>query len=88
MRGAWLVIWAVGLWLASGGGTAAQTDSVAAFTAAIEAVCRGYAAAQAGMPFELAFDRCMVARHCRTVPGAPGWQCPLPAPVAGHGGGF
>lgn len=88
MRRARPVVWAVSIWLASGAVAAAQTGSDAAFTATIEAVCRGYAAAQAGMPIGLAFDRCMAERHCRTVPAAPGWQCPLPAPVAGHGGGF
>lgn len=88
MRGAWPTIWAVALWLACGVSAAAQTDSVAAFTATIEAVCRGYAAAQSGVPFEPAFEQCMAGRHCRKVVGALGWQCPLPAPVAGHGGGF
>jgi hypothetical protein len=88
MRGAWLVIWAVGLWLASGAVAAAQTGSVAAFTATVEAVCRGYAAAQTGTPFNAAIGRCMAERHCQPSPGASGYRCPLPAPVAGHGGGF
>ncbi|HEY1260556.1 MAG TPA: hypothetical protein VGF34_15015 [Stellaceae bacterium] len=82
------ILWTVSIWLASGAGATAQTGSAAAFTATIAGVCRGYAAAQTGMPAALAFERCMIERHCRMAASASGWQCPLPAPVAGHGGGL
>jgi hypothetical protein len=79
---------AVSIWLAGGAVATAQIGSIDAFTATIGAVCRGYAAAQSGMPAAVAFDRCMIERHCRRAASASGYQCPPPTPVAGHGGGL
>lgn len=84
-----LVFRAALIWLAGGAAAAAQQGAGdAAYTATIAAVCRGYAAAQTGMPAALAFAQCLGERHCRATPAGPGYRCPPPAPVAGHGGGF
>ena len=84
-----LIFWAALIRLAGGAVAAAQQGAGdAAYTATIAAVCRGYAAAQTGMPAGIAFAQCLGERHCRAAPAGPGYRCQLPAPVAGHGGGL
>jgi hypothetical protein len=81
-------LWAALLLLTTGVVASGQTDSDVAYAAMIEALCRGYAAAQVGMPADSAFDQCMLARHCRAAPRPSGYQCEMPQPMSWHGGGY
>jgi hypothetical protein len=79
------------IWLLAGVATAGgQPGPGAAYdrAAAIEAICRQYAATQIGMPPDLMFNQCMSERQCRVSPGASGYQCRLPGPLSWHGGGY
>jgi len=78
------------IWLAAGGAASGQTGPGVAYdrAAVIQAICRQYAAAQAGMPADLMFNQCMLERHCRISPGSPGYQCESPGPMTWHGGGY
>lgn len=82
------ILWAALILLLAGAAASGQTDPEIAYPAAIETLCRQYAAAQVGMPADLAFDQCMLARHCRVSPGSPHYRCELPGPMAWHGGGY
>jgi hypothetical protein len=77
------------IWLIAGA-ACGQTGPGVAYdrAAAIEAICRQYAAAQKGMPVDLMFDQCMSERHCWMSAGSPGYQCELPGPMTWHGGGY
>jgi hypothetical protein len=77
---------AAAIWLMTGV-TDAQTGADAAYTASIEALCRGYAGTQVGLPADFAFRQCMSERHCRVLPGA-GYVCAMPGPMSWHGGGY
>src|SRR5215472_14996357 len=63
------VVAAALVWLAASAAASAQTGAGDAYgrAAAIEAICRQYAAAQTGMPADLMFRQCMSERHCRPV---------------------
>jgi hypothetical protein len=56
-----------------------------------QAICRQYAAAQSGMPYDTMYAQCMFARGYR-VPGfqpspdSPGYQGELPGPALHNGG--
>jgi hypothetical protein len=78
------------IWMAANAGAGGQTHQGVAYerAAAIEAICRQYAAAQTGMPADLMFDQCMSERHCRVSPGSPDYRCELPGPMTWHGGGY
>jgi len=84
------VVAAALVWLAASAAASAQTGAGDAYgrAAAIEAICRQYAAAQTGMPADLMFRQCMSERHCRVSSGAPGYQCEAPEPMSWHGGGY
>jgi hypothetical protein len=59
--------------------------------AAVAAICRGYAAAQHALPYDIMYAQCMYARGY-VVPGfspspnSPGYQGELPGPGAIGGG--
>ena len=76
------------IWLVAGIAARGQTRAGAAYDGAIEALCRGYAAAQQGMPADLMFSQCMSERHCRVSAEAPGYRCEPPGPMTWHGGGY
>ncbi len=81
--GAALLIW----WAATAAGNA-QTGSEASYTDMMLALCRQYAAAQAGMPRDVMFQQCMAQRHCWVSAGAAAYQCEAPGPMSWHGGGY
>jgi len=78
------------LWLVAGAAASGQADPGVASNraAAIQAICRQYAAAQTGMPPDLMFNECMSGRHCWVSPGSAGYQCEAPGPMTWHGGGY
>lgn len=80
------------LWLFAGA-AGAQTGSglVSDKAALTEAICRQYAAAQRGMPYETMYAQCMSARGYRVPgfspsPNSPGYQGELPGPALHNGG--
>lgn len=79
---------AASIWLVAGIAARGQTQAGAGYDSVIEAICRGYAAAQRGMPADLAFNQCMSERHCRASAEAPGYRCEPPGPMTWHGGGY
>ena len=59
--------------------------------AVTEVICRQYAAAQRGMPYDIMYAQCMYARGYRVPgfspsPNSPGYQGELPGPAAHNGG--
>ena len=83
-----LILWAALILLLAGTAVSGQTEPEIADPAAIETLCRQYAAAQVGMPADLAFNQCMLARHCRVSTGSRQYRCELPGPMTWHGGGY
>jgi hypothetical protein len=74
------------LWFMAGAAASAQTGGVGYDCAALtQAICRQYATAQRGMPYETMYAQCMYARGYR-VPGfspspdSPGYQGEMPVP--------
>jgi hypothetical protein len=61
------------------------------YSAVVQQICRQYAAAQHGLPYDTMYAQCMYARGYR-VPGfspspdSPGYQGELPGPAAHNGG--
>lgn len=61
------------------------------YSAVVQQICRQYAAAQHGLPYDTMYAQCMYARGYR-VPGfspspdSPGYQGELPGPTAHNGG--
>jgi hypothetical protein len=56
-----------------------------------QAICRQYAAAQSGMPYDTMYAQCMFARGYRVpgflpLPDSPGYQGELPGPALHNGG--
>ena len=81
------------LWSITGDAVSAQTGGEVGHdqAAATKAICRQYAAAQRGMPYETMYAQCMYARGYRVPgftpsPNAPGYQGELPGPAAHDGG--
>src|ERR1700730_18595048 len=81
------------LWSITGDAVSAQTGGEIGHdqAAATKAICRQYAAAQRGMPYETMYAQCMYARGYRVPgfapsPNAPGYQGELPGPAAHDGG--
>jgi len=58
-----------------------------------EAICRQYAAAQRGLPYDTMYAQCMYARGYRVPgfspsPNSPGYQGELPGPALHNGGAW
>jgi hypothetical protein len=56
-----------------------------------DAICRQYAAAQRGLPYDTMYAQCMYARGYRMPgfspsPNSPGYQGELPGPATHNGG--
>jgi hypothetical protein len=61
------------------------------YAAVVQQICRQYAAAQHGLPYNTMFAQCMYARGYRVPgfspsPNSPGYQGELPGPAAHNGG--
>src|SRR5262249_31680481 len=59
--------------------------------AVVQAICRQYATAQHGLPYDTMYAQCMYARGYRVPgftpsPNAPGYQGELPGPATHNGG--
>ena len=81
------------LWFMAGTAASPQTGPGVGYdrAAQTEAICRQYAAAQRGLPYDTMYAQCMYARGY-VVPGfspspdSPGYQGELPGPGAIGGG--
>jgi hypothetical protein len=81
------------LWFMSGTAARAQIGPAVGYDRAAvnQAICRQYAAAQRGMPYDTMYAQCMYARGYRVPgfsrsPNSPGYQGELPGPAAHNGG--
>jgi hypothetical protein len=80
------------LWLFAATAASGQTNPSAYDpVAVVQAICRQYAAAQTGMPYDTMYAQCMYARGYRVpgfspTPNSPGYQGELPGPAAHNGG--
>jgi hypothetical protein len=81
------------LWFIAGTAASAQTGPNVGYdhAALTQAICRQYAAAQRGMPYDTMYAQCMYARGFRVPgfspsPNSPGYQGEFPGPALHDGG--
>jgi hypothetical protein len=74
-----------------GASALAQQSNRDVYLAVVQQICRQYAAAQHGLPYDIMYAQCMYARGYRVPgfspsPASPGYQGELPGPAAHNGG--